>query len=165
MNYLNELINHVEQNRSKNLSTVAIVTDISKAFDTVKTEILIEKFNGYNIGPRYLRWIRDFLTDRSYTFVHSSGKYTIVTDDGFPQGSVLSPSLFNIYTRDIHNLETENVKILQYADDITLLISSDTANNLERLVRCTMTRFIDTLNDLKLSVNIEKTQKKKTQYD
>lgn len=38
-----------------------------------------------------------------------------------PQGSVLSPFLFNIYTIEIHRLESNNVKILQYAMILQLL--------------------------------------------
>ena len=49
------------------------------------------------------------------------------TSFGLPQGSVLSPILFNLYTADIHsNLNIPNTNILQYADDFCLYVNKKT---------------------------------------
>lgn len=84
INYLNELIYYdVGANRCKKLHTVAIITDISRAFDCVKSNVLIEKLENCKINPLYVRWINDFLLNRTYTFVNASDEFSIIcTDDG-----------------------------------------------------------------------------------
>jgi hypothetical protein len=76
---------------------------------------------------------------------------------GLPQGDVLSPELFNMYTATIHNLNGVNVKILQYADDIVIFSKnknkSELVINSQRLVNT----LIENLANLKLKINAEKT--------
>lgn len=53
-----------------------------------------------------------------------------ITNKGLPQGSSISPDLFNIYTADLHKLERENKKMYQFADDLTILITEKEENKL-----------------------------------
>lgn len=43
-----------------------------------------------------------------------------MVDGGIPQGSVLSPILFNIYTQDFHRIMDSRINVLQYADDFCI---------------------------------------------
>lgn len=52
--------------------------------------------------------------------------------EGLPQGSSLSPILFNIFIAELHAIEDSNTKILQYADDF-LLVSHD--SNKEKAIK------------------------------
>ena len=69
-----------------------------------------------DINPRLIPWIVDFLVNRSQTVrhqaVHSSFR-SIST--GSPQGTVLSPILFTLYTNDCTG--TDTTPIIKYPDD------------------------------------------------
>lgn len=81
--YITELISIVEQNKVNGLQSLVIVTDLSKAFDMVKTNILVEKIKIYNIDNRIIGWTEKFLRNRSYFLRLGEVNYSITTDDGF----------------------------------------------------------------------------------
>ena len=99
-----------------NIPTDAIYLDLSKAFDTVPHQRLLNKLKGYGIGGKVLSWISDFLTDRSqYVSVNGSCSSKIPVFSGVPQGSVLGPILFIYYINDLPSVTDCNLKI--FADD------------------------------------------------
>lgn len=151
--YITDLVSKIEHDQRNGLMTVAIVTDINKAFDAVNSNTLVDILKKHNIDYRYIQWIDELLKNRTYTFKSSNENYSINTSDGLPQGSVLSPILFNCYTTEIHRLASDKVKILQYADDITIIISNKDFYSLQNLANTTIMKFVDILQHLKLSVN------------
>ena len=93
---------------------------MSKAFDTVNIHALIDKLTPINIPHTILRYIATYIKGRmAYTtfWNHSFTKRQFKS--GVPQGGVLSPILFNIYTLDIP-LPPDSVQLTTYADDITI---------------------------------------------
>jgi len=103
----------------------AIYLDLRKAFDTVPHNRLINKLKGYGIEGPLLRWIEDFLHNRSQ-FVkvnNASSSHTKVTS-GVPQGSVIGPTLFIYYINDMPDVVNCVVRI--FADDTKAYTSVDT---------------------------------------
>lgn len=49
------------------------------------------------------------------------GIQTIEVNNGLPQGSCLSPILFNLYSEKLHRIENDNTQVLQFADDIAIV--------------------------------------------
>ncbi len=93
----------------------------SLAFNTIIPNLLLPKWTPLSLPTSICQWINSFLTDRQR--VVRLGKYTSSTrtiSTGAPQGCVLSPLLFSLYTNDCTSKDP-SVKLLKFADDTTLI--------------------------------------------
>ena len=98
--------------------------DVSGAFDKVWKEGLIIKIARWGIGHNLTRLIANFLSSRSLVVrVGNMASDLVSLLAGTPQGSVLSPTLFNAYMDDLWHLIPPGVELLQYADDICIYVN------------------------------------------
>ena len=138
-----------------------MLIDLSAAFDTINHKFLLKRLaNTYNINGVVLEWICSYLTGRAFN-VHLNGSRSedASLDIGVPQGSILGPLLFILYTKDLQSLAKKyNFSIHLYADDTQIYFELDQNNdNLENLKRC----FIDIrewMSSNYLKMNDEKTE-------
>jgi hypothetical protein len=95
--------------------------DISKAFDAINHVWLIEMILGTNLHPNLVRWLKAYITGhRAWCMYGLKSSSQFILCSGVPQGSVLSPAIFNFYVSDCPT----NGDILEsYADDFSLLES------------------------------------------
>lgn len=99
--------------------TLGVFLDLEKAFDLVWHGGLLLKLKNYGVGGLMLGWIRDFLRDRTISVkVGNDISNSHKLQNGTPQGSVLSPLLFNIIMNDIPH--SKHVQLSVYADDIAI---------------------------------------------
>uniref|UniRef100_A0A8C1TCJ5 RNA-directed DNA polymerase from mobile element jockey n=1 Tax=Cyprinus carpio TaxID=7962 RepID=A0A8C1TCJ5_CYPCA len=97
---------------------IAVFFDIEKAYDTLWREGLLIKLNKIGVGGRMYNWILDFLFERTFQVrigEEMSTSYDIL--NGTPQGSVISPILFNLMINDIFEKLNPNIGKALYADD------------------------------------------------
>ena len=82
-----------------NKLTAVVLLDMSKAFDTVDHHILISKLKDVGVSTEALKWFTSYLTNRSQRVrINSTLSDALDVFTGVPQGSILGPVLFSIYT-------------------------------------------------------------------
>jgi len=106
--------------------TIAAFLDIKSAFDNVIPNILIQDLENIGIPAKTRKFILNLISNRKLHFVIDGNKTDpFYSYKGVPQGSTLSPLLFDIYLKDtVKHLHT-NSKILLYADDIVIYSTSN----------------------------------------
>lgn len=114
----------------KNDAAVLILLDFSKAFDTLDHELLCAKLSFYGFDKIAVDFFKSYLTNRSQTVLLNEELSNICPiTSGVPQGSVLGPVLFLIYTADM--IQHINYgKVQCYADDTQLFYNFPSENTI-----------------------------------
>lgn len=98
-----------------------LFVDFSSACNTIIPNVLVRKLSTLGLHPLTCLWIKDFLTDKPQTVklgLHLSSTHTLST--GSPQGCVLCPLLFTLYTANCRPVNANNT-IAKFADDTTVV--------------------------------------------
>ncbi|XP_052739677.1 RNA-directed DNA polymerase from mobile element jockey isoform X2 [Bicyclus anynana] len=110
---------------------VGIFLDISSAYDSVDLPILRRKMLNLSIPARIVHFVMNLFMDRSIKIrVNEELRPPRTVWKGLPQGSVLSPLLYNIYTSDLELAVDSFCNTLQYADDLALYSSSNSISEI-----------------------------------
>ena len=143
--------------------TCVILLDSSAAFDTVDHKILIERLNKrYGIQHQALKWIENYLQDRVYSVrIKTTYSTPESMECGVPQGSVLGPVLYTLYTSPISDIvDKYNISHQIYADDASIYNSftiDNTGESMAVLQSCIL-EIIDWYNSNRLKINPNKTE-------
>ena len=92
-----------------------VSVDLSRAFDSVNHTVLLAKLEWYSIAPD---WFRSYLDHRRQ--VVRGGTVSLPMSHGVPQGSLVGPILFSIFTNDLPS-HIPHGCLVSYADDTQLL--------------------------------------------
>ena len=129
--------------------TTAVEIDLSKYFDTLNHELLMNMVREEVRDKRVTDLIKKYL--KSGVFAEG---LLVKTEEGSPQGGPLSPLLANIYLNKYdQEMTRRGVKVIRYADDIVILAKSKRAG--ERLLESSK-RYLE--GKLKLKLNTEKSK-------
>ena len=137
--------------------------DVSAAFDTVDHSILLERLSkSYGLTGSAHGWFESFISERRQTvrFGGTTAPTTLVRF-GIPQGSVLGPVLYILYTADVASLvESFGLRVHLYADDTQLygFSSPDDSAALADLIRRAIDSVSEWMASNRLLLNGDKTQ-------
>ena len=126
--------------------TITVALDMSKAFDTINIHTLTRRRLQTNIPCTIIKFIANYIKGRkAYTTYrnHTSSQRQFKT--GVPQGGVLSPTLFYIYTADIPPPRVL-VQVMAYADDITIISTHTSSSAVKKYVNHTYIQFLPRQN-------------------
>lgn len=118
---LHQLTNQITEGFNQHLPerTIVVSLDLSKAFDTVNIHSLINKLHKTTVPNTVIKFISSYIKGRKgFTQFQNAKSKSQQFKTGVPQGGVLSPILFNLYTSDLPQ-PPEGVTITTYADDMT----------------------------------------------
>ena len=152
--------------------------DMSAAFDVVDIELLLQKLKLYGFDKNAIQWIWSYLTYRSQSvYIEGSLSSLLPLEAGVPQGSILGPIFFTIFTnelpevvhgascplRGVEGAELFNTQCQEcggvccYADDSTYTAQGSDPVELSAKLSQKYNALADFLTANKLKVNDDKT--------
>ena len=134
-----------------------LLIDLAKAFDTVSHQQLLLELSSIHCGTNALTWFRSFLTNRQQRVKQESTltPWKPVTR-GVPQGSCLSPLLFNILVRELPR--SVNARMWQFADDITESVFSASSEKIKEELAKAYHSTKSFCSSKQLDINLSKIQ-------
>ncbi len=151
---LHSSLSHIDRNNGNYVRLLFI--DYSSAFNTIVPTKLAVKLSDLGLKTSVCDWIQDFLTGRPQMV--KMGQFTsnsITLNVGAPQGCVLSPLLYSLYTHDCVSSHS-STSIVKFADDTVVL--GLISNNDETAYLDEVERLTSWCQDNCLSLNVSKTK-------
>ena len=162
---ITSLYMYLLNNMDKNKKCECLFFDMSRAFDTVNHEMLLNKMFAYGIRGVPNSWIKSYLCNRTQRVDLkvdgvSYQSDTSVVPTGVPQGSTLGPILFLIFINDLQNYvnATNEFHVTQFADDVAIASVADSVEELSQKANICTSRMGSYCVDFGLKLNRTKTQ-------
>ena len=154
-----EVLHEIFENWNLKLNSSCIFIDYSKAFDTIDHSILLQKLKIYGLDDMSLKFLESYLKNRCQRInINSVTSSYSKLRCGVPQGSILGPLLFIIYTNDIFLEIADSEKIYMYADDTLLVNKGKDENVAVQNSQICLNKIIDWCKLNKLTLNENKTK-------
>lgn len=137
----------------------ALFIDFTSAFNSMQIHTLLQRLIDIGVNGGIIHLVRDFLSDRpQQVLVNNTRSDILVLNTGAPQGTILSPLLFSIYTNEFQ-LDLENFRLFKYADDmalVALLKRGDIVG--EEVYRAHVSSLQKWCDESSLEINVTKTK-------
>lgn len=157
MDSLSILTSDIRLAFSRGQHVVGVFLDVTSAYDNVQLPLLRQKMHQLSLPVRMVNVICNLFMDRSIC-VRLQGSLLPPRNiwKGLPQGSVLSPILYSLYTADLDKSVNCFCDILQYADDIALYFASDSISECSVALNSGLSYLNAWLTDHGLSLSASK---------
>ena len=144
---------------NKNIYTLGVFIDLSKAFDTVNHKILLKKLSHYGIKNKSLDWFTCYLSNRKQFIGYNVNSKSTLLDIvcGVPQRSILGPLLFLLYINALPQV-SKLLDPIMFADDTNLFYSRKDIHSHFNTVNNELSNISHWFNSNKLSLNVDKTK-------
>lgn len=120
-----KFFDYLMEGLNNNLKCAGLFVDITKAFDTVNHDLLLEKLRRCGLRGVPLSWFKSYLLNRRQCIkVENVLSTELKLKSGVPQGSVLGPILFTVYINSLCKLNTFG-KLVAFADDTAFVYNSE----------------------------------------
>lgn len=134
-----------------------VLLDIKAAFDSVWHEGLIHKMMLKRFPAELVKIVQSFLRNRSFkVHIGANSSNSVAITAGCPQGSCLSPVLYNIFTADFPSLEGCTTSI--FTDDTAILCSGVQAEDILTNLEASLTKIQSYFTKWRILINPTKTQ-------
>lgn len=137
-----DVTDNILAEQDRGCGTILTLLDFSRAFDSINIPLLLSKLAYYGFDHHSIMWFNSYLSNRSQSVKLSKEDGTNIISRskpvtrGVPQGSILGPLLFIIYSADLAKVIT-SCKYHCYADDVQLYISATPDNITQALLGMT----------------------------
>ena len=150
----------------ENSAVVLVLLDLSAAFDTIDHNTLLRRLEDhYQLSGKGLEWIMSYLSNRFQAIcIEGESSEPILVKYGVPQGSVLGPKFFTMYTKPLGAICSRHGLLHHfYADDSQLYISFKPADSVSKSetmhrIECCLADIISWMNRNILKLNADKTE-------
>ena len=150
---------NIRKKLDNNENTAAAFIDLSKAFDSISHEILLQKLTMLKFDDNAMSMMESFLTNRQQEVtLPSVCSEWIQLYQGVPQGTVLGPLLFNIYVNDMQQTIGETSELVQYADDTMIYTSHGDIEEAISHLENEIDKLIHFFQSHRLTVSANKTE-------
>lgn len=152
-----KIILDIKNNNKENKITTAAFLDVTGAYDNVNYSIMIRMLDKLSCPEKIRNFIRNWMEYRNIDFVRKDQEIIRrKVCKKLPQGAVLSPNLYSIYTFEITKGIPEEVQILQFADDIGLYVCTDSEDRNRMLIEYSIKVVRKNLEEIGLDLETAK---------
>lgn len=152
---VNQLVTEIKSKHREGWEVMGIFVDLKDEFNKVNLRILGKIIAKLRIPNSIIRWISPCYHNRTVKVGTAQGYDRRVLNNGIPQGDILSPVVFLLYTVLVHQNLIENTLLLQSADICLLVWDEDVISARFRLQRAVY-KLVNELVSLEMEINPEK---------
>ena len=144
---------------SNNHHLIATCLDMEKAYDLVWRNRILERLIQYNIKGNLFFFVKNFLNNRKIRVrIGTTLSDEFTTENGVPQGAVISVTLFLLAINNIQEYILPPVQCTLFADDLTIFIKGSNIKTSQKIMQQTLDNLVLFANTEGFKISISKSQ-------